>query len=395
METGGIKHGVLGQKQFGYLEGTVNADAVALRVVDEKTSQNIYKQIEAFPAIRPFDFLLTNAPGLDDTYGGWGRTSGKGLDGFWKFGDWVNGGVWGTVEGRAILMYYRLGKFGDIRRSATRAMKWAKDFRMDAPWSQQGENTSNPWSDKGKFRVGGVAVMVDNFAIPAATIRGLFDYDYRSDRLILRPRIPGSITQYTQNEPVFFGKKKIFLSCSNGGPSIKSLTINGKTIHTASAEEIALLYNELPEVSNIEIVTEGGWPKESPAVAYPVIPTIMNEAESNTTIQPDLPESLKTPWTILTKMKNLLAEAGNAGSDQAFLEDAIHACEDCGNRIKLDTGLGYYRPITPERREGINKFYEQTALSMYTGFAKRMAAYAEKGDENQKHLAALFLEARK
>jgi hypothetical protein len=91
----------------------------------------------------------------------------------------------------------------------------------------------------------------------------------------------------------------------------------------------------------------------------------------------------------------LLAEAGNAGSDQAFLEDAIQACEDCGKRIKLDTGPGYYRPITPERREGINKFYEQTALSMYTGFAKRMAAYAEKGDENQKHLAALFLEVRK
>ena len=102
-------------------------------------------------------------------------------------------------------MYYRLGKFEDIRRSATRAMKWAKDFRMDAPWSQRGENTSNPWSDKGNFRVGGVAVMIDNFAIPAATIRGLFDLDYRSDRLILRPRVPGSITEFTQKVPVRFG----------------------------------------------------------------------------------------------------------------------------------------------------------------------------------------------
>ena len=166
IEPGGIKHGVLGQKQFGYLEGVANADAVGLRVVDDRTAQNIYKQIESFPAIRPFDFLLANAPGLDDTYGGWGKTSGKGLEGFWAFGDWVNGGVWGTVEGRAILMYYRLGKFEDIRRSATRAMKWAKDFRMDAPWSQSGENTNNIWSDSGQFRVGGVAVMIDNFVIP-------------------------------------------------------------------------------------------------------------------------------------------------------------------------------------------------------------------------------------
>ena len=64
IEPGGIKHGVLGQEQFGYLEGVANADAVALRVVDDKTAESIYKQIAAFPEIRPFDFLLTNAPGL-------------------------------------------------------------------------------------------------------------------------------------------------------------------------------------------------------------------------------------------------------------------------------------------------------------------------------------------
>jgi len=193
IEPGGIKHGVLGQEQFGYLEGVANADAVGLRVADDQTAENIYKQIATFPEIRPFDFLLTNAPGLDDTYVSYGNASGDKLRGFWTFGQWVNGGVWGTVEGRAIMMYYRLGKFEDIRRSAIRAMKWAKDFRMDAPWSQRGENTDNPWSDSGKHRNGSVAVMVDNFAIPAATIRGLFDYDYKSDMLILRPRIPGSI----------------------------------------------------------------------------------------------------------------------------------------------------------------------------------------------------------
>ncbi len=200
IEPNGTKHGVLGQKEFAYFEGVANSDAVALRVDDDEKTKSIYRQIKEYPPIRPFDFLLTNAPGLDDTYKAWGKTSGDGLGGFWKFGDWVNGGAWGTVEGRAILMYYRMGKFEDVRRSAVRAMKWAKDFRMDAPWSQQGANTDNPWSDSGKHHVNGIAVMVDNFAIPAATIRGLFDYDYRSNRLIIRPRIPGSITLYTQKE---------------------------------------------------------------------------------------------------------------------------------------------------------------------------------------------------
>ena len=133
---------MLGQRQFGYLEGVANADAVALRVADDATAACIYRQIAAFPTIRPFDFLMTNAPGLDDSYVKWGHADG--LEGFFRYGTWVNGGVWGTVEGRAILMYYPLGKFEDIRRSATRAMKWAKDFRMDAPWSQPAKTPATP-----------------------------------------------------------------------------------------------------------------------------------------------------------------------------------------------------------------------------------------------------------
>ena len=226
VEPNGTKHGVLGQKKFGYLEGVANADAVALRVADDATARSIYRQIAAFPAIRPFDFLLTNAPGLDDTYWNYGSAELTSLP--HVFGGWVNGGVWGTVEGRAILAYYRLTSSRTSAARPTRAMKWAKDFRMDAPWSQRGENTHNIWSDSGGNQVGGVAVMVDNFAIPAATVRGLFDYEYRSDRLILRPRVPGSITEYVQKQPVRFGEKTLYISCRNGGAKIKSVAVNGK-----------------------------------------------------------------------------------------------------------------------------------------------------------------------
>ena len=240
IEPDGAKHGVLGQKLFGYFGSLANVDAVALRVVDNAAAEKIYRQIAAISELRPFDFVLTNYPGLDDTHWNWG---GKKIvcSSAMDFGDWVNGGVWGSQEGRAILMYYRLGKFDDVRRSATRAMKWAKDFRMDAPWSQRGENTHNMWSDTGANQVGGVAIMVDNFAIPAATVRGLFDYEYRFDRLILRPRMPGSITEYVQKHPVRFGKRTLYLSCRNGGPKIKSVAVNGKTVKTESPDAVALL----------------------------------------------------------------------------------------------------------------------------------------------------------
>ncbi|MCX6877575.1 MAG: hypothetical protein NTW21_27760 [Verrucomicrobia bacterium] len=395
LEPGGVKHGVLGQPQYGYLEGVANADAVALRVADDLTSNRIYQQIAALPAIRPFDFLLTNAPGLDDTYWSWGQTAGPGLEGIHQFGEWVNGGVWGTVEGRAILMYYRLGKFEDIRRSATRAMKWAKDFQMDAPWSQRGENTANSWFGEGKwlYKPGG-SVMIDNFAIPAATIRGLFDYDYRADRLILRPRVPGSITQYTQQQPVRFGEKRLYLSCRNGGPKIAAVTINGEAIKVTSPDELALMYDALPAEAKIEITTEGGWPKESPTAAYPVVPALVAKDDPAAAPPAALPESLQGPVAVLTAMGKLLAAEPGASDERAFVTAALEAFEARRLRAATDPGPGYYHAITPQRKADVTTFFEETALGMYEGFVARMGRWAARGDARQQRLAALFAEAQ-
>ncbi|MCL5098519.1 MAG: hypothetical protein M1608_13515 [Candidatus Omnitrophica bacterium] len=387
LEPDGVKHGVVGQAKFGYLEGVANADAAALRVVDDATARSIYKEIEDYPAIRPFDFLLVNAPGLDDTYWNYGSTNVG--TGFTTFGDWVNGGVWGTVEGRAILMYYRLGKFSDIRRSSERAMKWAKDFRMDAPWSQRGENTRNPWSDTGNNQVGGVAVMIDNFAIPAATVRGLFDYDYRSDGLVLRPRVPASITEYVQKQPVFFGKKSLYLSCRNGGPKVKSVAVNGKAFKVESTDEVFLPYDELPIKAEIEIVTEGGWGTEPvPAVASPAAASNLASGA-----QAELPDSLKKPYAVLTVMDKSLAEEKGAEFERAFVREALGAIQAWRERSAINPGPGYFRPITPERRASILKFYERAALEMYRGFAKRMTGYAQSTDPAKKHWAELFQNA--
>lgn len=383
LEPSGVKHGVLGQAKFGYLEGVANVDAVGLRVVDDAASQAIYRQIAAFPAIRPFDFLLTNAPGLDDTYVNYGHA--EPMAGFFKFGDWVNGGCWATVEGRAILAYYRLGKFDDVRRPAVRAMKWAKDFRMDAPWSQCGENTSNPWSDTGNFHVGGVAVMIDNFAIPMATVRGLFDYDYRFDRLILRPRVPGTISHYVQKEPVRFGEKNLYLSCRNGGPRIKSVAVNGKPLVVASSDAAVLLYDALPQDAKVEIVTEGGW-KSQPgqadvAVARPA---------GVTTARAELPDALKKPLAVLLAMRRRLADEPGAQFDRAFLREALAAIDAVQIRPTVEPGPGFFRPMTPKKRAAIVKFYERAALVMYQGFAKRMDRYQQSKDPGQVRIAQLF-----
>ncbi len=391
VEPNGTKHGVLGQDKYGYLEGVANADAIALRVAGPQLAQSIYKQIASFKEIRPFDFLLTNAPGLDDTYYGWGSATDPNLKGIWKFGEWVNGGVWGTVEGRAILMYYRMGKFEDIRRSAVRAMKWAKDFRMDAPWSQFGENTNNIWSDTGKFREGGVAVMVDNFAIPAATIRGLFDYEYQSNSILLRPRVPGSITQYTQKQPIRFGTKRLYISCRNGGSEVESVKINSKTIKLSSKDEIRLNYNDLPEEANIEIVTKGRYQDEPNTTEYPSFPNLLSDEKMKTAVPAELSDTLKRPYAILLAMDKLMVNEQGAIFEKEFITVALKSFEDYKIRAAMDAGPGYYRTITPDRKAGIINFYEKTALRMYDGFTIRMKAYSESGDNPKKRIVDLFM----
>jgi hypothetical protein len=274
-------------------------------------------------------------------------------------------------------------------------MKWAKDFRMDAPWSQQGENTNNPWSDSGRHRNGSVAVMIDNFAIPAATIRGLFDFDYKSDRLILRPSIPGSITKYIQKQPVRFGEKKLYISCINGGPNVKSVKINGKAIEVSTPDEVNLIYDEIPAVAKIEVITEGGWPAEQLAPEYPATPGLVPGKNVKKPALSDLPDSLEKPFRILTEMKKSLKKETDSEYEMAFINTAIKAFEDCRVRAAMDPGPGYYRTITTERKADIGKFYNLAALSMYQGFVKRMENYVEKGNEQQKSIAKKFEEIKK
>ena len=64
------------REHFAKAEVPLKACVAEFRVADDATARSIYRQIEAFPPIRPFDFLLTNAPGLDDTYWNWGQTTG-------------------------------------------------------------------------------------------------------------------------------------------------------------------------------------------------------------------------------------------------------------------------------------------------------------------------------
>ena len=155
------------------------------------------------------------------------------------------------------------------------------------------------------------------------------------------------------------------------------------------------MYDEMPDAARIEITTKGGWPKETSTSVYPVIPALAPEHEKDAPAPGELTESLKRPFAVLSAMSKLLAGQPGAEYERAFVAEAMKACEACRARATMDAGPGYFRAITPARKTAIVTFYEQTALRMFNGFAKRMAVYAEKGDARQKRLAALFTEAQR
>jgi hypothetical protein len=195
--------------------------------------------------------------------------------------------------------------------------------------------------------------------------------------------------------PVRFGSKKLYLTCHNDGPDVISVKVNGEDLDVTTSGEIDLIYSELPEDAAIEITTGGGWPAQLPTVAYPLHPSLTSGNETKGHERVEFTDTMKKTYAILCEMNKLLASENEADYDKAFVSAAIKSFDDYLVRAAMDHGPGYFRPITSQRREGINNFYEQAALSMYTGLANRMADYAGKGDSRQKHIAELFSEAQK
>ena len=111
---------------------------------------------------------------------------------------------------------------------------------------------------------------------------------------------------------------------------------------------------------------------------------------SATVLRAELPESLKKPYAVLTTMDRLLAQEPDAEYERAFVREAIGAIEAWRIRTSLDPGAGFFRPMTPEKRAAILKFYERAALTMYRGLAKRMDNYARSKDPRQLRIARVF-----
>lgn len=270
LDPDGTRHGVHGAEQHGYFEAVANHDAICFRVADDSQAEKIYRKIASIPGLRPHDFIITNCPGLDDMYtppSGW----------LWKFGTWVNGGHWSTCEARMVMGYYRLGKYDDARRSMQQLMKFAGEFRLDNPLVDFGARVYQPNQP--------INLCYDSFGPPAAMIRGLFEYSYRADGLVLLPHIPPGITRLGQHFPIRFGAKRLYLATTGSGP-VTAVLVNGQPWSLFDEKSITLPYGKTPREAVIQIVLGGA----TPVPFEPRKPTAASAL-------PDVPQLSKITWS--------------------------------------------------------------------------------------------------
>jgi hypothetical protein len=199
----GTRRGVFGAAKHGYFEATPNHDAGCFEVADDDANRKIVRYMLALKGpsapgdLMPHDLIIPNYPSYDDTvYGG-------------AYGSWVNGGHWTTTQARMSIACLRANEFAHPFSAWAKIRDLVAGYRADAPLPNWGGAL---WDGSPPYNI-----VYDCWGAPAGLLRGLFEYDYRADRLLVRPHLPAAITRYVQKFPIWFGRTRIYLSVTGSG----------------------------------------------------------------------------------------------------------------------------------------------------------------------------------
>ena len=246
----GVLHGKINASRHGYFEASPNHDAVFLRIVNDEIAEGIMALTDQLSAqIRPHAFMIPNTDaggdvGYDDMLPNHYDKNHK-PTGIYSYGEWVNGGVWSTQDARAMMAYFRTGRQQLARASFERMLHgFSADWKMDAPLTKFGADT---WAHADTM------CTYDAFGHASAMVRGMFEYEYRADTLLLIPHQPDNITLIRQHFPIRWGPYGIFINATGVRSSgIATATINGTPLqlpHELNTSVLTLTFAALPPAS--------------------------------------------------------------------------------------------------------------------------------------------------
>ncbi len=338
----GMIHGKFGADKHGYFESSPNHDAIAFRVVDDAQAAKIYQKIASIPQLRPHAVVIPNYPSYDDMY--------EQPAGLWEFGRWVNGGHWSTCEARIILAYYRLGKFEDARRSLKQLMIFAKKFRMDNPLVNFGADVYQPNEP--------INLCYDSFGPPAGMIRGLFEYLYSADKLVLVPHMPPTITRLEQRDLIRFGRKRITIDTVGSG-AITGVWVNDEPWERFDTKEVTLPYEATPDMARVTIAM--GFAKPPPHIPAKA------QAADETTLEGLSGDLLRR----FAKLQRFLDATKEAKLDHTYEAAHAHLARDAIITIaqrNLSKKQRKLELLPDASQAAADKSYIDTANKLFDGF---------------------------
>lgn len=376
----GTKHGVYGAPKHGYFETTPNQDAMAFRIVDDAQAEQIYKKIESIPELRMHKLILPNYPSYDDMYD---------TADLFHFGDWVNGGHWTTCEARMQIGYYRVRAFEDAKQAFKVMLGRAYDFRLDNPLKCFGACEYQPDLP--------INIVYDSWGAPGGFLRGLFEYEYKSDGLILYPHIPDGISSLSQEFPVFYGRKKIYIS-THGTGRITLVNRNNKPLRSFTEKSISLNPDETPGDIYLSIGLGGSPPLASPNAPVKPAPLTIPDNESfwNIDALREKGDSLQTPAGKIKALKQIAAfyralqkeglEESYAGKHAELILKGINSIYE-RRRLKDEKTLAL---LKPESQLAADQLYIEAVVNQSDGLIRYLEDARFKGSPEERKISNLW-----
>ncbi len=246
LEPGGTRHGVIGAEKHNYFESNANCDAIAWDVADNKLADSILATIDSLPGLRPTPFIASVWPERDDMKpdAHEDEAYGPGAGYHW------NGAAWYSSQGRFILALLKRNRFDDVFNILEHAFALydTGTFRdVMADYGRLDPRTFN--SDDG-------ALYIDGFAFFAAELRGLFEYKYTADFLVVNPHIPFETTSYQQLSPIRFGSHDLYITIKGAGKKTIYATLNGAPLEIGTGN--AVYVPRRPGWERLELVIQRG-----------------------------------------------------------------------------------------------------------------------------------------
>ncbi len=372
LDPDGTKHGVYGAEKYGYFESSPNHDAIAFRVIDDLQSHKIYNKIASIPGLRRYHVIIANEPGLDDMYD-------PGTSWLWKHGTWVNGGHWSTCEARMMMAYYRLEKFDDLQRSMKHILGFAEEFRMDNPLVEFGSKVYQPKKP--------INLCYDSFGPPAAMMRGLFEYLYKADNLVLIPHIPKGITQLSQHFPIRWGEKELYLSTYGHG-KIASVTINDQIYEKLGHDRIELEFDKIPQQAHIRIQFQNGKQIKKGVTTSQKTSNIQEE---------NVPASINFNNSNFKRVKAFYALRKDFHNQNIYeIKHALLVLKAAKayseRKAKLESG--YLRSLSEPAASAADASYKDTIINLSQGLSDLLDSYSQSHDRQKRDIYKLWERAK-